>query len=83
MTEGNGWTPTQRRLMDVLGDGEPHTREQLVACLEDSQSEWRNVNPHLVAIRKRLRLERQDVICQVLKRQFLYRLIAFPYRGKP
>ena len=76
MTEGNGFTPTQRRLLDVLSDGEVHDRDELVACLEDGLSVWRNVNPHLIAIRKKLRPNRQDIICQVLNRRFVYRLIG-------
>ena len=78
-TEGNGWTPTQARLMEVLGDGEPHPRDELVACLEDEMSEWRNVAPHLTYLRKKLRPE-QDVICQVVNRAFMYRLIALVKR---
>jgi hypothetical protein len=79
MAEGNGWTPTQARIMEVLGDGKPHARDELVACLEDEMSEWRNVAPHLTAVRKKLRPSR-DVICQVVNRAFMYRLVGLVNR---
>ena len=79
-TEGNGWTPTQARLMEVLGDGEPHARDELVACLEDEMSEWKNVKPHLTYIRKKLRPQQQEIVCQVVNRAFMYRLVGLVNR---
>ena len=74
--EGNGFTPTQRRLLDVLSDGEVHDRDELVKCIGDELAVWKNVPPHLTAIRKKLRLNRQDIICQVVNRRFKYRLVG-------
>jgi len=74
--EGNGFTPTQRRIVDALADGEVHDRDELVACIEDELAVWKNVSPHLTAIRKKLRLDRRDIICQVVNRRFMYRLVG-------
>ncbi|MFO7776004.1 MAG: hypothetical protein R6W89_09425 [Candidatus Hydrogenedentota bacterium] len=32
MTNDGDWTPTQRRMLEVLSDGLPHTKEELHAC---------------------------------------------------
>jgi hypothetical protein len=75
------FTPTEERLLAVLGDGEPHNRAELVACLWVEGSEWRNVNPHLVSLRKKVREEKKVIVCQVVNRRFMYRMLALLPRG--
>ena len=71
----NGFTPTEKRLLEVLGDGLPHDRDELVACLADELSGWKVVKCHLTSLRKHLRPNHQEIICQVVNRAFKYRLV--------
>jgi hypothetical protein len=82
-SDGNGklrFTPTEERLLAVLGDGEPHSRDELVACLADELSGWKHVKWHLTSLRKHLRPQRKEVICQVVNRAFKYRLVQLVNR---
>ena len=62
-------------MLAVLADGQPHTRDELHACLPDELGPGSNIRPHLSAIRKRLRLIGEDVICEWKDRKYLYRHI--------
>jgi len=68
-------TPTHRRLLKVLGDGEPHTREELMTCLSDELGNPTNVNVHLARLRPLLRAQGEDVLCVWTKRQRMYQWI--------
>ena len=61
MSRTNGYTPTQRRMMDVLEDGLLHRKEELHACLWDEAGDPANVRPHLTALRNKLRPLGQSV----------------------
>ena len=71
----NPLTPTQRAILEVLADGEPHPLRDLQQCLPDGLGSETNVHPHLTAIRRVLHPRGQDVICQYLRRQLLYRWV--------
>lgn len=45
--DGNGLTPTQRKMLRVLCDGEAHTRQELHACLPDELSALSSIHKHL------------------------------------
>jgi hypothetical protein len=56
------YTPTQRRIMDVLADGQLHEKRDLMSCLyEDNIS---NLGVHLAYLRRKLRALGQDIICE-------------------
>lgn len=57
------FTRMQRRMIDVLEDGLPHSASELHACLEDTLAPMNNISAHLTAIRKLIRPEGFDVIC--------------------
>lgn len=71
----NSFTPTQRRMMDVLADGEPHRQEELRLCLGDPLASVQNIRPHLSAMRKVLRRKREDVLCVWVDRCRCYRWV--------
>ena len=73
MSNGNGFTPTQNRMLDVLADGMAHTRQELHACLSDELSAETSIQPHITHLRKRLRLKGQDILCEVAGRDVRYR----------
>ncbi len=59
----NGFTPTQRRMLEVLADGLPHRREELRACLEDELASIETMRKHIGAMRKLLRTDGHDIVC--------------------
>lgn len=65
------YTPTQRRLLDMLSDGKPHRREELYGCIDDELADVAKcLRVHLTHLRKKLRKLSQDVLCEL-------------HRGKP
>lgn len=77
----NGFTPTQQRMLNVLADGQAHTREELHACLEDELSAKNAIKNHITAIRKRIQPVGQDVICEWRDRKYQYRQIRLISMG--
>lgn len=70
----NHYTPTERRILAVLSDGEIHMREELMKCLPDPEfSTNTHLNDHLVVLRKKLRAMGQDIVCVSHKRRYAYR----------
>lgn len=67
------FTPTQKKMLLVLADGLPHPISELQECLYDEKGCSHNVNAHLTAIRKILRLKGEDIICQHINRSHRYR----------
>lgn len=82
MSEGNGYSKTQLAMLEVLADGMAHTREELHAVC--GPSSLNVVKTHVARLRKHLRLQGQDIICELAKRRVCYRhvrLLANPYTG--
>jgi hypothetical protein len=85
LTMTNGYTPTQQAMLDVLSDGQAHTRQELHACLPDELGPLSNINSHLCNTRKHLRPIGQDIVCELVNRRICYRhvrLLASTYTGK-
>ena len=76
------FSPTQRAMLEVLKDGRPHPIEELHACLRDELGPASNVAPHLSAMRLKLRAIGQDILCEYVKRQRLYRWVRL-LQGSP
>lgn len=81
----NGFTKTEQAMLDVLADGLPHTFDELHACLPDELSMKKSIGKHITAMRKVLRREGHEIICEFAKRRKFYRhIILLPTaRGKP
>ena len=75
MSDDNGFTPTQRRMMKVLGDGLPHTRHELRDCFNDDRAADNNTRVHLTALRKKLRPQGKDILVEYVRSSLHYRLI--------
>lgn len=78
-------TPIQKRIVNTLLDGGLHKREELLACLGDSEGQWANVLWHLTTLRKIIRPQGYDIICQAIQwtsRYRLIRLLVNPNDGK-
>jgi len=80
---GNRFTPTERRLLERLADGLPHTYPDLLECLSDGLAGKANLQNHISRIRPNLRKKGQDILCVFVHRRRCYqwvRLLANPYR---
>jgi len=69
------YTPTQRKLLIVLSDGLPHTREELHKSLPDDLAIPATLRMHLSNIRKKLHPLGQDILVEHIKGQINYRLV--------
>ena len=69
-------TPTEQRIMDLLGDGMPHTKKEMVSCLADPMGGEDNVKPHLHGLRKKLLAKNETVLCVLVDRRVKYRWVA-------
>jgi hypothetical protein len=74
---GRLFTATQEKILAVLADGMPHTREELRQCFDDGSGVLSNgtgrVRVELCKVRKILRPMGQDVICEFHARNLYYR----------
>lgn len=61
MSEVN-YTPMQRKIMDVLGDGEPHSVTELLDHLDDPYLDRRVLKVHISLLRKKLKDDGHDVV---------------------
>lgn len=76
-SSSNNFTPTQKRILDVLADGLPHRRDELLDCLDDPLCSTReNLQAHLTRLRVKLRPAGHDIICQLLNNCLHYRHIV-------
>jgi LmbE family N-acetylglucosaminyl deacetylase len=66
-------TPTQRKMLDLLSDGMPHTRESLHACLWDECGPLSNIQMHISALRKIVRQDGEDIVCVIFDQEPHYR----------
>lgn len=70
----NGLTPVQRKMLEVLSDGERHDRLELHACLFDELGPVSNIHCHISRIRKRLP-PGEAIVCELFNRRIYYRHI--------
>ena len=69
------FTPTQRRIVDLLSDGEPHDKAEMRLCLYDDLGGDNNVHYHICQIRKLLLPVGYLIMIQFRGRTPLYRLV--------
>ena len=84
MSDGNGYqltgklTPTERRIYDVLKDGEPHLQCEIYDCLDDNGSQHNTIRVHLSNLRSKLP-SGHELICQFIRRRREYRIVQRVY----
>ena len=57
-------TPTQRRMLELLADGKPHTRRELHALLTDELSGGGAVRRQICEARKIARAQGGEIVCE-------------------
>jgi DNA-binding CsgD family transcriptional regulator len=82
------YTPVERRILGLLSDSLPHSREELGRCLSDDLSNDvpRAVRWHVFNLRRKLRDRGEYIVLELVGgRRMCYRhvrLLASPYDGK-
>jgi DNA-binding response OmpR family regulator len=67
------FTPTEVRILALLSDGQPHAKTELLKCIDDELTDLTALRMHFTRIRRKIRPLGQDVICEFVKRQTMYR----------
>lgn len=84
MMDLRDFSPTHRRMLELLSDGEPHSKEELGACLYDELTDAdQQVKVQIFRLRKRLPAS-EDIRCRRHNGSTTYqhvRIMANPYRG--
>ena len=75
MMNGDGFTPTQRKLMNLLQDGQAHPRDSLCRCFPDELANPNNIRVHITYLRRKLKLQGMDISCETISRVCYYRLV--------
>ena len=83
MANGNGYTPTEKKIMAVIDDGQWHNRAELLPCLWDDQNEkpMSALEMCMSDLRKKLEPRGRDVVGRNGAYR-LVRLLADPNDGK-
>lgn len=70
------YTPTEQKIMDLLSDGQAHSRREIHACLPDDLGLLSNIKPHIGNLRKKLPKD-QAILCEIGRnRKIFYRLVS-------
>lgn len=79
-------TRVQQKMLDILSDGMPHSKEELHTCLSDDLGPITNIRAHLCMLRKVLRPIGQDIVCEYVHWKSLHyrqiRLLASANNGR-
>ncbi len=70
------FTPTEQKIMDILSDGQLHTKAALHAVLPDTLGPLNNVRVHLTYLRRKLRPEGKTIAAETRDRVCYYRLAS-------
>jgi hypothetical protein len=79
------FTPTEKRILALLSDGEAHLAKDMVSCLEDELGERETITRHIASIRNKLPQD-QWIVCEVRHRKAYYRhviILKSRVNGKP
>ena len=85
MSEPLKLAPTEERFLDMLNDGQRHTKQELHGLLWDEQSNMRTVSCWIVRLRRKLRPLGRDIVCELHYGKIHYRqvrLLASPNDGR-
>lgn len=66
-------TPTQQRIIKLLSDGLPHTREEIHSLLDDALTELSAVRKHVCLVRAKLAGRGETILCELVNRRICYR----------
>ena len=68
------FTPTEISILEVLSDGESHSRYEVLDCL-DEYTCMTTLRVHISNMRKKLRPQGHEIVCEIVNRGTHYRHI--------
>jgi len=68
-------TATERRLFQMFSDGEPHTKAELITCLNDELADCHAMQLHLTRMRPKIREQGLLVVTQYISGRVHYRMV--------
>ncbi len=74
------FTPSEKRIYDLLADGEGHSREQVLKAVDaeaniEEPSDLANMYVVISKLRGKLKMIGQDIVAQSFGRKILYRRV--------
>ena len=81
----NGYTPTEKRIINLLSDGRAHSREEIHELLEDELSPLSAINYHITNLRSKVKGRGLIILCVSVRRNLRYQLVrelSSPYDGR-
>jgi len=82
LVERSEFTPTQKRMLAVLHDGEWHDSDELKKCVNDELTTKDNVRKHVDLLNKRLRRHGREVVCSFRFRRTCFRQMRLLHSAK-
>lgn len=78
--KSNGRPTIPEKMLAILSDGQPHSRQELFACLYEQDAPLSNIKIHITAVRKMVRPRGLDVVLRLTntyaRRYQLVRLVG-------
>ena len=68
----SSFTKTETAILQLLSDGQPHTRREIHGCLPDELAALKAINPHITRIRQKLLTIGHDLLCVLRQRTICY-----------
>lgn len=69
------FSPTEKRILQVLADGKPHAVKLMLPLLDDELSDKGHLSDHMLRIRRKIEGLGHDIVCVFRKRRMHYRYI--------
>lgn len=67
----------ERKILYVLADGEPHSREEIMGHVDEEQWTTTNLSSHVKNIRRKLKQVGHGIVCELREQKFHYRYVIF------
>lgn len=68
----NEFTPTQTKILNLLADGKPHTKNEVRMTIGDEFTSDATLRMHISNIRIRLKNRCEDIVCRIDQRRAYY-----------
>lgn len=75
--------PVEQRIMRLLADGKPHTREEVHACLADRMAPLEAIKKHMTNIRKVVEPYGETVLCRMYYHKLRYQWVKLLRKPTP
>lgn len=70
------YTPTHTKIMELLSDKKPHTKDEFREVLDDPLMSDKNITNHFSNLRKLLLPKGKTILCVYDQRRIKYRLVG-------